>query len=275
MPYAEDGLIREWSLEKLDLLRRYLPSFTRACKRARECYYIDGFAGPGYWRHPRTGALVPGSPAVALATDPPFTKCFFVEAGKARAQVLKEQLRSDFPNREFEVYQGRCHEVMPSILKEIDKRSPTFVFLDPSGPHHAWSTNVLLSHWKTELFLPFPYPMAIPRLMPRSGKISNWANKLLNFVYGPLPWWEIYQEKVKGKWWESTSKFVEVYLKGLRELGYPHVLMSGVLKNQTHQPLYYLIWVGKHPAGKTIMSHVLGKAPGQLRWDFFYEPLPP
>jgi len=273
VPYAEDGFVREWSLQKLALLGKYLPAFRTACKTARECYYIDGFAGVGYWKHPRTGELVPGSPAIALATEPPFTKCFFVEADKDRARELEKRLQANFPNREFEVHHGRCHEVMPSILSQINKRSPTFVFLDPSGPHHAWSTNVLLSQWRTELFMLFPYNMAIVRLMPGSGKIEERSRELLDFVYGPLPWWEIYQERVKGKWSESTTKFIEVYLKGLRELGYPHVLMSGVVKNMTGQPLYYLIWVGKHPAGKAIMSHVLGRAPGQQRWGFFYEPL--
>ncbi|UNC91644.1 hypothetical protein [Candidatus Contubernalis alkaliaceticus] len=49
MGYGKNELVGEWSKEKLKYLQAYLPAYTNATQKARQKFYIDGFAGKGDW----------------------------------------------------------------------------------------------------------------------------------------------------------------------------------------------------------------------------------
>jgi len=251
----EEGLVGEWAQEKLQYLQAYLPSFTTAAKKALQCYYIDGFAGQGDWIGRRSGERIVGSPLIAVSTEPPFTKCYFIERDPRRCRALEQRLR-EYPRDRYEIIQGKLHQVIGSVLEQIDPRAPTFVFLDPSGLSVRWSTIELLARWKTELFINFPFHHAIQRLMPKNPARFRASHiTLLNEVFGSTEWQELYRQSLGRRY--RPGEFIELYKRRLRELGYVFTIHSKTIKTETGLPLYYLIWVGKHPVGRKIISHVL------------------
>ncbi|GEA17543.1 hypothetical protein E306M_06770 [Moorella sp. E306M] len=254
----EEGQVGEWAKEKLRYLQSYLPSFTKATKKAKSRYYIDGFAGTGKWIVRETGEEIKGSAQIALETNPPFSKCFFIEKDASRADKLKE-LQARYPSRASEVICGDCNEVMPLILRQISPYAPTFVFLDPSGAHIKWSTIQLLSKYRTELFINFPLQMDLQRRLPNDpAKLNPNDIDTLNAYFGSEAWKDIYSRKFSLEYPRySALSLMELYVSGLKELGYKYVHYSDAIRNSRRVKLYYLIWVGKHPVGEEIMRHVL------------------
>ena len=147
------------------------------------------------------------------------------------------------------------------VLARIHPAAPTFVFLDPSGDHLRWSTIELLSKWRTELFILFPYNMTLVRYLPRHRKQEEWQKEHLDAFFGTRDWEEIY----KGERIYLLRRLLDLYTVRLRALGYKHVNISECFKNSTGQNLYYMIWVGKHDAGKKIMDWVFAQQSNQLK----------
>src|SRR4051812_46524268 len=108
-------VIGSWGAEKLGCLADYLRAYTTALKNQRfGCVYIDAFAGAGsaYVRTDdpdddlqglfepgdfgeQEGGVLAGPPRVALATDPPFDVCVFIERDPDRLRQLA-QLRAEY-----------------------------------------------------------------------------------------------------------------------------------------------------------------------------------
>ena len=112
----------QWTSRKLDVLERYLRSYTTALKdkpnpaRPFRKAFIDAFAGSGYRDAPRAAdgthdtqsilfpdladeepqGLLEGSARLALKTQPPFDRYIFVERSRDRCVQL-ENLKLEFP----------------------------------------------------------------------------------------------------------------------------------------------------------------------------------
>ncbi len=90
----DDGLpVRDagvWTEDKLAIVRDYLRAFGRACsKKAPTFYFADGFSGPGINRIRDTAELVPGSPLLALESEPQFAKCLLMDLGERNIQTME------------------------------------------------------------------------------------------------------------------------------------------------------------------------------------------
>jgi three-Cys-motif partner protein len=257
MSYGNDS-IGEWSKLKLQYLSAYLPCYTKVTSKAMHRFFIDGFAGKGIWIIKESKEEIKGSPLIALNTEPPFTKCFFIEKDQNRLKELTEYC-ANYPSNKYEIIAGDCNLEMENVLSKINMRAPTFVFLDPSAGHLSWDTIELLSEWRTELFINFPLHMDLQRNLPNDlSKLGPSNEKKLNMVFGNEKWRDIYNRKFASSGLKfSTWSLMELYISGLQELGYTFINYSDVIKNNSGQKLYYMIWAGKHPVGQRIIEHVL------------------
>jgi three-Cys-motif partner protein len=263
--YGEKGnTIGEWSIDKLKFLDKYLPTFAKATQRAKHRYYIDGFAGNGEWIHRDTGEYVEGSAAIALKNAEGFTKLHFVEMDKNRSDNLANLVGSFSAGNKTVIHQGDTNTLLPSIMKKIHPLAPTFVFLDPSGDQLNWKTIESLSKWQTELFILYPYHMTIARYLPIDGEIEDWQIERLNKFFGTHDWYEIYLNKPRNY---LLFELLNLYTSRLVNIGYKYCNVSKCFKSTTGQNLYYMIWVGKHPAGKKIMDWVFKQQEDQLSFD--------
>lgn len=261
MAYGEQDVIGRWSIDKLSFLEKYIPAYLRATGRSYQRYYIDGFAGKGKWIHKNTGELVDGSPAIVLKHADKFTHLHFIEYDDIRANQLKELVSYYNATNKVTVHVGDCNEVIPTVLQRINLRAPSFVFLDPSKDQLKWETISTLSKWKTELFILFPLNMTLLRFLPRHGNIHPWAPDRLTPLFGTDEWEYLYKSVPR---YELAHSLLELYTQRLKNLGYDHINISRIFKNDNGQRLYYMIWVGKHPIGKKIMDSIFEQQPGQL-----------
>src|SRR3972149_1676398 len=79
---AREDLIGKWSLEKLELLRKYLAAYLKILTNQSWCRgyeFIDAFAGTGKPKSRDEQRYVDGSPRIALSLSPPFSQYHFVE----------------------------------------------------------------------------------------------------------------------------------------------------------------------------------------------------
>ncbi len=109
-----DDTIGSWSVDKLNLLRKYLQAYAAVLKKQKWCKgyeYIDGFAGTGKPKSRDEQRYIGGSPRVALELPNQFTKYHFIESSDWRIKELG-RLRKEFASRQIEIYPGDCNEVL-------------------------------------------------------------------------------------------------------------------------------------------------------------------
>ena len=285
----------DWTLKKLDVIAKYLSSYTTALKNTPFIKgYIDAFAGTGY-REPRRGKsegrseqlvlpdlaeaepqqLLDGSARRALETEPRFDKYVFIESKIERCSQL-EQLKKDFPSfaDDIQIHHGDANEVIQQLCCAEWSKHRAVLFLDPYGMQVEWTTIESIAATKAiDLWILFPLGIGINRLLTRSGDIPNSWRQRLDLLLGSSDWYDAFyrvqvtrdlfgneEEKlIKAK----TEKIGEYFLDRLRTV-FPAVAPKpGVLRNSTNCPLYLLCFavgsesqMAQHIALK-IANHIL------------------
>ena len=263
-----------WAREKLDILRYYLGGkghlgggFMQATLRAGQRYYIDLFAGPGQCRM-SDGELIDGSPVIAAKADPPFTRQFWVDAGRANAASLRLH-REGFPDRAIDVLQADANRAVDDILTQLPRTFPTFAFLDPEGSELAWATVAKLAAHKTngrkiELFVHFASDTGILRFLPHDPTKAVNDARLDHMMPSPSRWRALYARRGQLSVPEFRRALVAEYMEGLRDLGYRHVLEPRLLRRPDNHPLYFMVFATDDDAGKTIMHAALTKVQAEV-----------
>ena len=84
--------IGPWSEIKLEIIRKYATAYSTILSKQPSLHhvYIDAFAGLGYHKSKTTKLLVPGSPRLAVETEPPFEKYYFIDMDQTKVDALGE-----------------------------------------------------------------------------------------------------------------------------------------------------------------------------------------
>ena len=259
-----------WTRGKLQILRNYLNEFTTTAKhKATERLYFDLFAGETENIDRITGEPLQGSPWVALSTDdPPFTRLRFFELNHPKE--LEEQLRADFPDRDFRVFPGDCNEIIHQVLGDLEEVSwaPAFAFIDPDGPDVRWGTLEALAafkagrKYKVELWMLFPEPMFVRLLRVDGEDVRPQDVDRISAMFGTDEWRAIYEARVREELEPSQARMEYVNLMRWRLeklLGYRRTHPFEV-RNEQGGPIYHLIFGTDNEAGDRIMSHLYGRA---------------
>jgi three-Cys-motif partner protein len=262
----------DWTTAKLDVLSRYLTSYTIALKdkpsieRPFRKAYIDAFAGTGYrtqkesptasWgffpdladKEPQS--LLEGSAALALRTTPKFDKYIFIEQKPKRCAQL-ENLKTEFPDCEIEVRQGDANAEIQGLCSRDWRFHRAVLFLDPYGMQVEWKTIEAIAGTKAiDLWVLFPLGIGVNRLLKKSGDIPESWRQRLNILLGNDSWYEEFYTVKKTRTIFGTDQ--EYVIKASLEtigryfndrLGtiFPGVAKKpGVLRNSTNNPLYLL-----------------------------------
>jgi len=208
----------DWTTVKLDVLARYLKSYTTALKdqpskeRPFRKAYIDAFAGTGYrdaghddervhglqnllfpdlaGREPQ--AFLDGSARHALRTEPRFDRYVFIERSAARCAQL-EMLKTEFPHlaQDIQIRHGDANiEIRDLCGKDWSSRRAV-LFLDPYGMQVEWATIEAIGATKAiDLWVLFPLGIGVNRLLTRSGDIPELWRKRLNILLGTEDWYD-------------------------------------------------------------------------------------
>ncbi|AMV31700.1 hypothetical protein VN12_06235 [Pirellula sp. SH-Sr6A] len=203
----------EWTVEKLERVRKYLTAYTtimRTNVRARyfTTYFVDAFAGTGdrldsniagisetplldVESDPDFVELQKGSSRIALEVEPGFDRYLFIEHSKKRIAEL-EKLKALYPGRASNVLieHGDANTVLTNWCRQTNWQSHrAVVFLDPYGMQVNWSTIEAIAATKAiDLWILFPIGQAVNRLLVnRKPPPENWANALTR-TFGEDAW---------------------------------------------------------------------------------------
>lgn len=123
---------REWSKRKHQVLLNYLGAATRILgSRFGDVYFVDGFAGPGYYEDGAPGSPVLAAQHAAEITRPYRLRLINVEVDEKLFQQLEQHTTPIAPTL---VTNFCCsfEAAIPQILKLLGNL-PAFFFVDPFG----------------------------------------------------------------------------------------------------------------------------------------------
>lgn len=269
---ASDGLVArdsgEWGIHKLAFLEHFGPSALEATGAKLTRAYLDLFAGPGInIVRGGNGKEFIGSPLKSLElksrSGSTFTDHFFVNLEGAHYGALTQRVDNMFTNKKchvardrIRVLNGNSHDLLPSILDQLHVKSYLFVFADPDNPRQLpWSTLECLrkhrSHESVDLYLLFPYDMALARLVSYQQSRQTEHATVLNSFYGDTSWMDCLQYRSA-----DTQKdrfkvcMTETYRRRLESLWKHSEIVCSV--KGPNGNLYTMLFATDHPAGRNI-----------------------
>jgi three-Cys-motif partner protein len=254
--------VGDWTRDKLKILELYLPPYLQATTRALERVYVDAFAGPGLNLLERTQQQIDGSPLVALkaaATNGTrFSRFFFIDEDGEALDELRGHIGALGLSDRCTLLYGNVNDRLPEVMRRINKRSPTFVFLDTDGIEPKWTTIEAIASWQVELLVNFPLGMSINR--------NERSPKTLGY-FGTEEAVPLLNRRDSGR----TRALLDLYKRRLTNLGFGYTTEDDrLIKTENNQRLYYLLFVSKVFPAQTIMNWVF-KQPnsrGQSRLPF-------
>jgi three-Cys-motif partner protein len=285
----------DWTEEKLNRIRKYLPAYVRVLKDKKLKYaYIDAFAGTGYRELKDTEEqgqlLLPelveqeprqfmdGSARIALQVEPRFNEYIFIEKDKNKIPYL-EQLKVQFPDKSQNII--IVNDDANTYLKKlcINKNwrvNRAVLFLDPFGMQIPWETIVLIAETKAiDLWYLFPLGMGVNRLLTRDGNIPESLKKRLDETFGTTDWYDHFyattgQQTLQLSLFENNSQIEKTanyesigrYFVERLETVFAGVAENPlVLRNSRNSPLYLLCFASANakgaPTAIKIAQHIL------------------
>ena len=133
-----------WTIEKLEILEKYLDAYTRALKnKPFYLMYIDAFAGTGYVELIQEDSdatdFMRGSAArAAHVRDKQFDRLIFVENDPRRCEEL-EALREEHRDRDIRIENADANAFLNNFRQNWSQWRGV-LFLDPFATQVKWST---------------------------------------------------------------------------------------------------------------------------------------
>jgi three-Cys-motif partner protein len=265
--------LRSWSRIKLRILEKYLRAYLNKRGSSKPTiYYLDGFAGQGYYGDEGQDAE-DGSPLriARLAQEikdeakPYRLICLNTELGKKRCGDLRKVL-AGFDPELVQVYCGAFAGHLPRILG-IMGRAPAVCFLDPCGVVGISPAELqpLLERRDTEILLNLSTPtlhrlagFANSTAKEAPGKVAQLSHILGDDPGDPLPEWLHMRNTLSSSdEWEEWA--VQRYLELMRKAG-PHLkygLAYPVRPKHGGGVKYYLVFATRSMDAFPIMTDLI------------------
>ncbi len=263
----EYDVIGFWSQIKHSIIKEYASVYSALLENKRLYHvYVDAFAGPGEHISKNTMSIVPGSPSIALAIDPPFREYYFIELDQDKATELRKIAKSN-PN--VHVFHGDCNnilltEIFPNIKWKDYRRG--LCILDPYGLDLNWEVIQAAGEMKSiDMFLNFPiqdinrnvlrrdralvYPGSIKRMNKFWGN-NTWTNESFSSAGNMFG----YETKV------SNDTFALAFQERLQNIaGFRYVPRPLPMKNSMNSTVYYLFFASQQPVASDIIEDIFRK----------------
>jgi len=293
MKQSQQNFGGEWTMEKLERVRKYLVAYTTIMKdRNFRFAYIDAFAGTGYQTRKRDDNpselmfpeiaeqeiqdFLDGSARIALQVQPRFQKYIFIEKDNNRFADL-QKLKVEFPllQDDIELVQSDANMYLKDLcLNRNWKSHRAVLFLDPYGMEVDWDTITAIAKTKAiDLWLLFPLGVAVNRLLKRDGNIDTILRSKLDRFFGTADWYDVFyqtlptetlfgQETVTRKISDFKS-IAQYFVERLQTVFKEGRVANNPLPlyNSRNNPLYLLCFASGNPRGAPtavkIAQHIL------------------
>lgn len=274
--FPELDEVGRWTKDKLEKLQKYLRAYTTILKSETQAWcagvhYIDAFAGTGVVRdRDRPDELLNGSPRRAVKVEPPFDRLMFIEKDSARCNALRG-LMDEFPDRDIQVYEGDCNEVLHGIFDTIPQNERAFLLLDPYNLGVDWETIEAAAnagnHKTIELFINFSiFDALLNMVRKRPELIDSEQAARLTGVWGNESWkQQVFapERTLFGKTLSKRDRGAERLSTGFRQrlrTVYKHVSKPAMMKNSKGRAIYALMLASHAPVAQKIAEDILRDA---------------
>jgi three-Cys-motif partner protein len=269
----EVNLSGPWAKEKYALLSNYIEMFsTGMIKKWGKRVYVDLYAGPGCTKLRDTGALLKGSPLIALSVKDPFDKYVFCEENSHYLTALRSRCVKGFSDRDISFVEGDCNAKVDVILDAIPPHSIsqtvlTFCFVDPFSLNLQFKTIEKLSTKYMDFLVLLALDMDGRRNLKNYLKPSS--NKIDLFL-GSADWrtrWEK-SSRIDNSFQRFLANEFEEKMLGL---GYKKHLRGNTKHISTRDgtlPLYHLAFFSRHSRGYAFWDECLKYGSLQQQFEF-------
>jgi three-Cys-motif partner protein len=267
-----------WTIEKLNILGKYLEAYTTALKNQRfRKIYIDAFAGTGDVTckiDKQTEIDIEGSARIALQTKTSFDEYIFIELNIDYAEKLNK-LKEEFPEKadKIIIINEDCNTYLKQLCKNTDwYKNRAVLFLDPYGMQVEWNTVKDIANTSAiDLWYLFPFS-AVNRLLKKDGKINEKHKERLDKMLGDTNWFkEFYEPDMQLTFFDEDTYYKKVnkesmtnYIKSRLSTTFPAIAQNPrILCNSKNSPLFLFCFAvsnKKKSAQKTalnIAQHIL------------------
>ncbi len=258
-----------WTLEKLNILERYLDAYTTVLKnRPFRLIYVDAFAGEGAFRlnaelyqddYDDFREMYDGSARIALSIkDKPFDNLIFSETDQQRYQVLAS-LRREFPDRDITVHNEDANVMLPRFCENLQPLDRAVVFLDPFATSVDWSTiEAIAATNKIDCWILFPVG-AIARMMPTNDQPrESWAVRL-DKIFGSNEYWTgLYRRSAQLPLLDfdpgyqrpgGSGPIADRYRERIESVFHTVAPTRRIFKNSRNSPMFELFFAASNPRG--------------------------
>jgi len=278
MSLERSGLdeIGPWSEIKLEIIRKYAHAYSKILHgkpSIRGYAYIDAFAGRGTHRSKQTGLLVPGSPQIALETDPPFSEYHFVDLDDIKVEELRQlaQGRSNVTVHGGDGNKILIEKVFPRCRFKDRRRG--LCLLDPYGLDVHWRVLAAAGGMGTiEVFYSFMIGSDVNRnvLWRNPDKVPEEQRKRMDAAWGDRSWRNIAYKKSSGLFDEIEEKapnevIAAAFRDRLERVGFAYVPKPLPMKNSRGAVLYYLYFASPNSRGGQIAAKIVNEIFGKYR----------
>ena len=262
----------QWTLEKLEILRRYLDAYATALKNTQfRLIYVDAFTGEGSFQLPSAYTsddyddfreLHKGSPRIALEIqDKPFDQLVFIEKDRDRSNSL-EQLREEFPERDISVRNQDANPALVEFCDDLQALDRAVVFLDPFATEVSWETMETLA-WteKVDCWILFPV-MAISRMMPTDSVPPPELADQLDRIFGVREHWEniyspslqlsLLDDELRQERPSGVDQIAGRYRKRLESVFVDVAPTRRTFRNSKNSPMFELFFAASNQRGAPI-----------------------
>jgi three-Cys-motif partner protein len=277
-PWFEET--RTWSRVKLRILSKYVDAYKNKRGSSNpEFYYVDGFAGPGYYikkgRPPEDGSPVLLARLAQQIKDsgkPYRLICINTELSRSRCKRLQEAL-AQFSPELVHVFCGEFGDHIGEIMSKMGS-APAICFLDPFGAKDISPREIqpLLTRSDTELLINFN-TRALHRLKGSStsqareapGKIHRLSDILGEDPHDPVPEWLHQLSYLSSEDWEKWV--VERYMSRLlgSRTNLKHAIAYPVREKHKGAVRYYLVFASRSMHAFPIMGDIICTEEDDLR----------
>jgi three-Cys-motif partner protein len=259
-----------WTEIKLKILRDYSSAYAKILSKQssiKHFAYIDGFAGAGTHVAKSTGQEVDGSPSIALAIQPPFSHCHFIDLDGKRATRLRERAAG---REDVTIYEGDCNQI---LLKEVfpkcryEDYCRALCLLDPYELNPNWEVLQKAGQMRSiEIFLNFMIMDANMNVLWRNPDGVPMAQaERMNAFWGDESWRNVAYSKEPGLFGDIEEKrpnsaIAEAYRKRLKDIaGFRYVPEPMPMRNRNGAVIYYLFFASHNETGYKIAKDVFRK----------------
>jgi three-Cys-motif partner protein len=239
--------------------------------RSLQWIYIDAYAGPGYHLSKASGALVEGSPLIALNTTPPFHEYHFIDTEKRRATRLRA-LAGD--RADVFTYSEDCNKV---LLRDVFPRAQykdfrrALCLLDPYNINLTWDVIETAGRMESvDIFMNLMI-MDINRNAMRRNPDKSIQSKMdqLTQLWGDESWKEAGYDTVPTLFDDvlekvSNERFGEAFRQRLqKKAGFKFVPKPMPMKTKSNSTIYYLFFASKKAVAADIVNDIFSKYGGR------------